>query len=113
VVVTVLFMVLLAACAGVADAGSAWAQPHPGGPVVVAAPATLAEVIDRLRALIMGLLAAVATLYLTVGGVRYLTANGDPGSIARAKEAFKHAAFGYALAALAPLLVGVLKQIVA
>jgi hypothetical protein len=102
----VLLMLTLAVAASV---GTAWAEPG----VVVAAPASLAEVVGRLRTLIVGLLAAVATLYLTIGGVRYLTANGDPGAIGRAKEAFKHAAFGYALAALAPLLVGVLQQIVA
>jgi hypothetical protein len=79
----------------------------------VAAPASLGEVVGRLRALIVGLLAGVATLYLTIGGVRYLTAGGDPGQIGKAKEAFRNAAFGYALAALAPLLVTVLQQIVA
>jgi len=102
-VVLVLLTLVWVACAGVA-----WADPGP-----VAAPASLEEVIGRLRTLIVGLLTAVATLYLTIGGVRYLTANGDPGSIGRAKDAFKHAAFGYALAALAPLLVTVLQQIVA
>jgi hypothetical protein len=102
-------LLLVLACVWAASAGPAWADPG----MVVAAPASLAEVVGRLRTLIVGLLAAVATLYLTIGGVRYLTANGDPGAIGRAKEAFKHAAFGYALAALAPLLVGVLQQIVA
>jgi hypothetical protein len=108
-VIRVGVVVVLLALVWVACAGVAWADPGP----VVAAPASLEEVIGRLRTLIVGLLAAVATLYLTIGGVRYLTANGDPGSIGRAKDAFKHAAFGYALAALAPLLVSVLQQIVA
>ncbi|HEX9352943.1 MAG TPA: pilin [Streptosporangiaceae bacterium] len=102
-------LLLVFAFVWAASAGTAWAEPG----MVVAAPASLAEVIGRLRTLIVGLLAAVATLYLTIGGVRYLTANGDPGAVGRAKEAFKHAAFGYALAALAPLLVTVLQQIVA
>jgi hypothetical protein len=102
-------VLVLLALVWVACAGLVWADPGP----VMAAPASLEEVIGRLRTLIVGLLAAVATLYLTIGGVRYLTANGDPGSIGRAKDAFKHAAFGYALAALAPLLVSVLQQIVA
>ena len=79
---------------------------------MVAAPASVADVIGRLRMLIVGLLAALATLFLTIGGVRYLAANGDPGGIAKAKEAFKNAAFGYALAALAPLLVSLLQQVV-
>src|SRR5262249_33880956 len=88
---------------GGVGAGAGW---------VVAGPASVADVIGRLRVLIVGLLAALATLFLTIGGVRYLAANGDPGGVAKAKDAFKNAAFGYALAALAPLLVSVLQQVV-
>jgi Type IV secretion system pilin len=62
-------------------------------------------VVSNLRLWLMGILATVATLYLTVGGLRYITANGDPGEIEKAKQSFKSAALGYALALLAPLLV--------
>ena len=81
----------------------------------VAAPDTsgLAHVIDNLRAWIMGILAAIATLYLTIGGVRYLTAGGDPTEVDKAKSAFKSAAIGYALAFLAPVLLGMLQSILA
>jgi len=54
----------------------------------------------------------LATLFLTYGGVLYLTAGGDPGTVEKAKNALKSAAFGYALAALAPLLVSALQSIV-
>ena len=47
--------------------------------------ASLPTVIANLRAWIMGILAAVATLFLVVGGVRYLAAGGDPGEVERAK----------------------------
>ena len=79
----------------------------------LAAPDTsgLAHVIDNLRAWIMGILAAVATLYLTIGGVRYLTAGGDPTEVEKAKSAFKSAAIGYALAFLAPVLLTMLQSI--
>lgn len=79
----------------------------------LAAPDTsgLAHVIDNLRAWIMGILAAVATLYLTIGGVRYLTAGGDPTEVDKAKSAFKSAAIGYALAFLAPVLLTMLQSI--
>src|SRR5438067_13726414 len=70
-------LLLVLACVWAASAGTAWADPG----MVMAEPASLAEVVGRLRTLIVGLLAAVATLYLTIGGVRYLTANGDPGAI--------------------------------
>jgi hypothetical protein len=69
---------------------------------------SLTSVIDNLRNWLVGILAAVATLFLTIGGLRYLTAGGDPGQVEKAKTALKSAAIGYALAALAPLLVSIL-----
>ena len=73
---------------------------------------SLNAVIDSLRNWLVGLLAALATLFLTIGGLRYLTAGGDPMQVERAKTALKSAAVGYALAALAPLLVGILSSVV-
>jgi Type IV secretion system pilin len=49
---------------------------------------------------------------LSIGGVRYVMGGGDPGEIEKAKTAFKAAGIGYSLAALAPLVVTVLKGIV-
>ena len=77
-----------------------------------AADPTLSGVIDRIRNLLVGLLAGLATLFLTVGGVRYLFAGGDPGQVEKAKITLKSAAIGYALAALATPLVGLLKYVV-
>jgi Type IV secretion system pilin len=79
---------------------------------VLAAPANLQEVIGNLRAWLVGILVALATLFLTVGGVRYLSAGGDPGQVAKAKEAVRNAAVGYGLAVLAPLIVSALQSIV-
>lgn len=73
---------------------------------------SLSGVIDNLRVWVVGLLAALATLFLTIGGVRYMLAGGDPGQVERAKSALKSAAVGYALAALSPILVGILKSVV-
>jgi hypothetical protein len=87
--------------------------------VVLAPPAfaatsepTLTGVIDNLRNWLVGILATVATLFLTLGGLRYLTAGGDPGQVEKAKTALKSAAIGYALAILAPLLVSILASVV-
>jgi len=85
--------------------------------VVLATPAfaattTLSGVIDNLRNWIVGILAGVATLFLTIGGLRYVTAGGDPGQVEKAKIALKSAAIGYALAILAPLMVSILASIV-
>lgn len=76
------------------------------------APANLQAVIGNLRAWLVGILVALATLFLTIGGVRYLAAGGDPGQIAKAKEAVRNAAVGYGLAVLAPLIVSALQSIV-
>ena len=82
-------------------------------PAVAATSApTLSGVIDNLRNWIVGILATVATLFLTIGGLRYLTAGGDPGQVEKAKTALKSAAIGYALAILAPLLVSILASVV-
>lgn len=87
--------------------------------VAAAAPAvaqtvgpSLSGVIDGLRNLLVGVLAAVATLFLTIGGLRYMAAGGDPGQVERAKVALRSAAVGYALAVLAPVLVAILRSVV-
>lgn len=72
----------------------------------------LSAVIDRLRNVLVGLLVGLATLFLTVGGVRYLLAGGDPGQVEKAKTTLRSAAIGYGLAALAPALVRLLRAVV-
>lgn len=76
-----------------------------------AAGPSLNTVIDNLRNWLIGILAAAATLFLTVGGLRYLAAGGDPSQVEKAKVALKSAAVGYALAILAPLLVSILASV--
>lgn len=70
---------------------------------------SIEQVVDRLRVWLVGILAAVATLFLTVGGLRYIAANGDPGEVEKAKSALKSAALGYGLALLAPLIVNIVR----
>ncbi|HZN71409.1 MAG TPA: pilin, partial [Micromonosporaceae bacterium] len=71
------------------------------------------QVAERIRTWLLAILVAVATLFLTVGGLRYLAANGDPGELEKAKLALRSAAIGYALALLAPLFVTIVGQWVA
>jgi hypothetical protein len=103
VLVAAVVAVVLAVAAVAAFAGSS----SNSGP-----PKDLNAVFDNMRNWLIGLLAALATLMLTVGGLRYLVAGGDPGEVQKAKAALKAAAFGYGLAVLAPLFVSVLKGIV-
>ncbi|MFF3911046.1 pilin [Streptomyces sp. NPDC001848] len=81
-------------------------------PPHVWAVADIPTVIANLRNWIVGILAALATLFLTLGGLRYLMAGGDPGEVEAAKRALKAAAIGYGLAVLAPVIVTVLQGIV-
>lgn len=79
---------------------------------VLALARTIDDVLNNIRNWILGILALLATVFLTIGGVRYVLANGDPGEVEKAKQSFKSAGFGYALAALAPLVVEILRGIV-
>jgi type IV secretion system pilin len=84
---------------------------------LIAAPPALAaddlgQVINNLRTWLAGLLAALATLLLMVGGVRYLLAGGDPGALERAKGSIRASMIGYALALLAPVLASIVRRVV-
>ena len=79
---------------------------------LVAAPQNLNTVIGNITKWLVGLLVAIATLYFTIGGIRYLLAGGDPGEIGKAKDTLKYAAIGYGIAVLAPVLVKILQSLV-
>lgn len=110
-------VVLLAAVLGLAVLSPAPASADPvhaaaASPQVVALAGSVQDVLNNIRNWIMGILALLATVFLTIGGLRYVLAAGDPGEVEKAKTAFKSAGIGYALAALAPLVVTVLQGIV-
>ena len=92
----------------------------PSGPNLLAVPLlasplaadSISQVLNNTTLWIIGILAGLATLMLTLGGVRYLLANGDPAQVEQAKTALRSAAIGYALAILAPVIVAVLKSLV-
>lgn len=76
--------IVLTAVVGVAVFGD-------GAPVLAAEAeqpgvSDLGEVIDNIRNWVVGLLVALATLLLTIGGLRYLLAGGDPGEVNKAKD---------------------------
>jgi hypothetical protein len=100
-VVTVLLMLSVPAAA-YADT-TVWAAP---------APTNLNQVIGNLQTWVMGILAALATLFLVLSGVYWATAGGDPAQVDKAKQALKNALVGYGLAVLAPILLQVVKGIV-
>jgi len=73
---------------------------------------SLNQVIANLRNVLVGLLVGLATLFATIGGVRYILAGGDPGEVEAAKKTLRYAAIGYSVAVLAPVLVKLLQSIV-
>jgi hypothetical protein len=93
----------------------------PGRPAGLAVPglaaghqlaaASISQVITNTTVWIVGMLAGLATLFLTIGGVRYLMAGGDPAEVEKAKTAVR-SAIGYGLAILAPVIVTILKSLV-
>ncbi|MFD2415006.1 pilin [Amycolatopsis pigmentata] len=88
------------------------ADPAQASTQVLALASSVGQVFDNIRNWLVGILAGLATVFLTLGGVRYLITGGDPGEVEKAKTAFKSAGWGYGLAALAPLVVEILKGIV-
>ncbi len=80
--------------------------------VPVLAANSLPVVIDNLRLWLVGILAAVATLFLVLAGVYWATAGGDPAQVERAKSALRNALVGYGLAVLAPVLLQIVQGIV-
>jgi Type IV secretion system pilin len=99
--------VAAAMTAASATGSPAYAAPDPGA----TGTDRLNTIIGNATGWLVGILAAVATLFLTIGGVRYVMAGGDPGEIEKAKGALKSAVLGYALAALAPIVVMIVKGI--
>ncbi len=74
-------------------------------------PANLPTVINNATRWLVGISAVLATFFLTMGGVQYLMAGGDPSQVERAKGSFRNAGIGYALAMLAPVILNILQSI--
>ena len=101
--VATIVWLLVAAAAPASAAGTADAVPL--------AVNDLPTVINNMTAWITGIIAAVATLSLTIGGTRYLMAGGDPSEVERAKGSLKSAGIGYGLTLLAPVILTILKNV--
>lgn len=74
-------------------------------PPPMAAPKSINDVIAGITGWIMGILALVATMFLVIGGLRYMAAGGDPAQVEQAKGNVRSALVGYALAVLAPVIL--------
>ncbi|GAA1387650.1 pilin [Catellatospora chokoriensis] len=88
-------------------ASAAYAEPRPDDPEL-----DLGTLIGNVTGLVRGLLIGIATLFLTLGCVRYMMANGDPMATEKGKTALRNALIGYALALLSEPLLGLVKGLV-
>jgi hypothetical protein len=104
VVVTVLAVLVVSVLAG----GPARADTASSAALAVN---DLPTVVRNITTWIVGIIATVATLVLTIGGARYVLAGGDPTEVERAKAALKSAGIGYGLALLAPVFMTILRGI--
>jgi hypothetical protein len=119
VVATGVLLVFVGPAAGtaLADVAAAPIGGHASGEVlaqrvVLAQAESVDAVLTNIRNWLMGILAGLATVFVTVGAVRYMAAGGDLGEVEKAKTAFRSALFGYGLAILTPLVLSVLRDIV-
>lgn len=101
----VLLVVPLALVSTASSAGAETVQ-------VLAQATSVDQVLTNIRNWIMGILAGLTVVFLTVGFVRYIFAGGDPGELQKARTAWKSAGWGFGGAALAPLIVEIFKGIV-
>ncbi|WP_280314845.1 pilin [Nocardia wallacei] len=90
------------------SAAPAAAQPVP----VLAIVTSFDQLLNNARDWLVGILAGLATVCLTIAGARYLLGGNDPAEIEKAKTALRAACIGYVLAMLAPVVVEVLKSLV-
>jgi hypothetical protein len=104
-----MLVAVLAVCAAPAALAVEFvAAPDPTG----SGEGQLVAVMQNLVTVLQRLLVFMATVAITVAGVRYLAAMGDMAEIDSAKRTLKAAAIGYAIAALAGALAGILRSIV-
>ncbi len=59
------------------------------------------NVIQQIVSIIVGISGSIALVFIIIGGVKYMTANGDATKIKNAKETITHAAIGLVICALA------------
>ena len=106
------FTVLLVVVVGGPASGATGESPTPAPAGVHQASATLdlVTVVGNATGWLVTIMTALATFFLTLGGIRYLSASDDPSEVERAKGSLKNALIGYALALLAPTILYILQH---
>ena len=73
--------------------------------------ASVVDILNRVRDMLMLVIGSLSLVMLTVGGIRYVAAGGDKDGINGAKQTVTHALLGLAVAIAAPVLIQIIKAI--
>jgi hypothetical protein len=63
------------------------------------------NVLKTILSIVLGVLGALALFYMTIGGFRYVTSQGDPQAIEKAKQTVLYALIGLVVAIVAEVIV--------
>lgn len=94
--ITDLFAATASACQQITKTDCSTGLPQPGA---------TGSNLQHLLTIVIGTLAAVAVLIIVLAGLSFITAQGDPQKVARAREAIIYALIGLAVAVSAELIV--------
>jgi hypothetical protein len=72
----------------------------------------IVSVLNNIQSLLLLGIGALALVMLTVGGIRYVLAQGDQEQLRHAKHTVRNALLGLAVALMAPVLVALVKTVV-
>lgn len=70
------------------------------------------EMVTNLIQWVVGIAGAVAVIFIVVGAFGYITANGDPGKLQKAKTTILYALIGLVIVALAEVLTAFISNLV-
>ncbi len=64
------------------------------------------SVIPTIITIVLGIIGAIAVMFIVIGGMRYITSQGDPQAVGKAKGTIIYALVGLLFAILAQAIVG-------
>lgn len=76
-------------------------------------PSTTANqgAVKNILSIVIGIIAAIAVLFVAIGGLRYVLSQGDPQAVSKAKSTIVYALIGLAFAVFAQVIVVVVARI--
>ncbi|MDB5168783.1 MAG: hypothetical protein JWO41_139 [Candidatus Saccharibacteria bacterium] len=92
----------LLAAQGLVNCGDGTAGCSPGLPVVAASGGQL----QRILTIVLASFAAAAVLMIVIAGLRFITAQGNPQEVAKARKTIIYAAVGLVISLSAEIIVG-------